>query len=97
MAMEPPTTKTWFLYNQNSWQSELSREFSWKDQRETSLKKSIKGTGRVTRKSQWQKQQGNSSKHQVRQSVSQNGQKTKNYSSSEARSMFSRIRTYEGK
>jgi len=49
--MEPPTTKTWFSYDQSSWQSELSREFSWKDRRETSLEKSIKGTRRVTRKS----------------------------------------------
>jgi len=55
MAMEPPTTKTWFFYDQSSWQSELSKESSWRDQRETSLGKFVKGTREVTRKSQWQK------------------------------------------
>jgi len=34
----------------------------------------------MTRKSQWQRQQGNSNKHWVRWSTLQNSQKTKNYS-----------------
>jgi len=52
MAIESPTMKMWSSYDQSSWQSKLSKEFSWKDQRKTSLEKPIKGTGRVTRKSQ---------------------------------------------
>jgi len=52
MAMEPLTTKTWSSYDWSSWQSELSKEFSWKDQRETFLEKFIKGTRKETRKSQ---------------------------------------------
>jgi len=56
MAMEPLTTKIWFSYDQSSWQSELSKEFSWKDQRKTFLEKFVKGTRKETRKSQWQRQ-----------------------------------------
>jgi len=62
MAMGPPTTKTWSSYDWSSLQSKLSQEFSWKDQNETSLGKFVKRTRRVTRKSQWQRQQENSSK-----------------------------------
>jgi len=69
MATKPLTTKTWSSYNQSSWQSELSKEFSWGDWRETSLGKFVKRTKKVTRKSQWQRQQGNSGKYQVRWSV----------------------------
>ena len=50
MTREPPTTKIWSCYDQSSWQSEPSREFSWKDWSETSLEKFIKGTRRETRK-----------------------------------------------
>ena len=63
MAMEPPTTKTWSFYDQSSLQSELSKEFSRKDWKKTSLGKFIKETRKVTRKSQWQRQQENSGKH----------------------------------
>ena len=63
--MEPSTIKTWSFYNQSSWQSKLSKEFSWKDWRKTSLEKFVKGTRKETRKSQWQRQQENSSKYQV--------------------------------
>jgi len=54
--MEPLTMKTWFFYDWSSLQSKLSKEFSWKNQRETFLGKFIKGTRRPTRKSQWQRQ-----------------------------------------
>jgi len=50
--MEPSTIKTWSFYNQSSWQSKLSKEFSWKDWRKTSLEKFVKGTRKETRKSQ---------------------------------------------
>jgi len=63
MAMELPTIKMWSCYNWSSWQSELSKEFSWRDQKKTSSEKFIKGTRRETRKNQWQRQQKNSSKH----------------------------------
>ena len=96
MAIEPPTTKTWSSYDQSSWQSELLKEFTWRDQKETSLEKFVKGTRKATRKSQWQRQQGNSSKHQVRQFTLQNSWRTKDYSSSKARSMFPRTQTYKG-
>jgi len=56
MAIGPPTTKTWSFYNWSSLQSELSKEFSWKDWNETSLGKFVKETRRATRKSQWQRQ-----------------------------------------
>ena len=56
MAIEPLITKMWSSYDWSSWQFELSKEFSWKDQRETFLGKFVKGTRRVTRKSQWQRQ-----------------------------------------
>jgi len=56
MAMEPLTMKMWSSYNWSSLQSELLKEFSWKDQRETFLGKFVKGTKRATRKSQWQRQ-----------------------------------------
>ena len=88
--------KTWFFYDWSSWQSELLKEFSWKDQRETFLETFVKGTRKVTRKSQWQRQQENSGKHWVRWSVLQNGQKMEEYSSSEARSMFPGTQTYKG-
>ena len=91
----PPTTKTWSSYDQSSLQSELSKEFSWKDWNETSLGKFVKRTRRATRKSQWQRQRGNFSKHWVRRSAPRNGQRTAKYSSSEARSMFLRMQTYE--
>ena len=87
--------KTWFSYDQSSLQSELSKEFSWKDRNETSLGKFIKRTRRATRKSQWQRQRGNSGKHRVRRSAPQNGQRMTEYSGSEARSMFLGTRTYE--
>ena len=96
MAMEPLTTKTWSSYDQSSWQSELSKEFTQRNWRETSLEKFIKGTRKITRKSQWQRQQGNSNKHRVRRSTLQNSQKTKDYFSSETRSIFPRTRTYKG-
>jgi len=94
--MEPPTTKMWSRYDWSSWQSELSKKFSWRDRRKTFSEKFVKGTRRETRKNQWQRQQENSSKHQVRRSALQNGWKTKDYSASEARSMFPRIWTYGG-
>ena len=50
MAMEPPTTKTWSFYDQSSLQSELSKEFSRKDWKKTSLGKFIKETRKVTRR-----------------------------------------------
>jgi len=96
MAREPPTTKTWSSYDQSSWQSEPSKESRWRDRRRTSLRKFVKGTKEVTRKSQWQKQQENSGKQQVKRSAPQNGQRKKDYSSSEARSMFLGTRTCEG-
>ena len=43
--------KMWSSYDQSSLQSELLKEFSWKDQNETSLGKFVKGTRRATRKS----------------------------------------------
>jgi len=95
MAREPPTMKTWSSYDWSSLQSELSKEFSWKDRNETSLRKFVKGTRRATRKSQWQRQRGNSSKHWVRRSALWNGQRTTEYSGSEARSMFFGTRTYK--
>jgi len=95
MAMESSTIKMWSSYDWSSLQSELSKEFSWKDWNETSLGKFIKGTRKATRKSQWQRQQGNSSKHWVRWSALWNSQKTENYSGSEARSMFPGTQTYE--
>jgi len=52
MAIEPPITKMWSSYDWSSWKSELSKEFSWKDQRETSLEKFVKGTRKEARKSQ---------------------------------------------
>jgi len=97
MAMELPTTKMWFCYDQSSWQSKLSKEFSWRDWKKTSLEKFVKRTRRETRKNQWQRQQKNSGKHQVRRSTLWNGWKTKDYSTSEARSIFPRIWTYGGK
>jgi len=48
MAMEPPTIKTWFSYNQSYWQSKLSKKFSWRDWKETFLEKFVKGTRKVT-------------------------------------------------
>jgi len=63
MAMEPPTTKIWSSYDWSSWQYELSKEFSWKDRRKTFLEKFVKETRKTTKKSQWQRQQGNSGKH----------------------------------
>jgi len=96
MAREPLTTKTWSSYDRSSWQSEPSKESRWRDQRRTSLGKFIKGTREVTRKSQWQKQQENSGKQRVKQSTPQNGRRKKDYSGSEARSMFPRTRTCEG-
>ena len=95
MARGPPTTKMWSSYDQSSLQSELLKEFSWKDWKETSLRKFIKGTRRATRKSQWQRQRENSSKHRIRWSTPQNGQRMTEYSGSEARSMFLGTRTYE--
>jgi len=62
---------------------------------ETSLEKFVKGTRKETRKNWWQRQQGNSGKHRVKQSAPQSGQKMKEYSSLEARSMFPRTWTYE--
>jgi len=73
MAREPLTTKTWSCYNQSSWQSKPSREFSWKDQSKTSLEKFVKGTRRETRKNQWLRQQENSGKHRVKWSALQSG------------------------
>ena len=87
--------KTWSSYDWSSLQSELSKEFSWKDRNETSLRKFVKGTRRATRKSQWQRQRGNSGKHRIRRSAPRNGQKTAEYSGSEARSMFLGTQTYE--
>jgi len=52
MAKEPLTTKMWSSYDQSSWQSERSKEFSWKDWRKTFLEKFVKGTRKATRKSQ---------------------------------------------
>ena len=95
MAREPPTTKTWSSYDQSSLQSELSKEFSWKDQNKTSLGKFVKETRRATRKSQWQRQRGNSGKHWVRQSALWSGQRMMEYSGSEARFMFPGIWTYK--
>jgi len=66
MAREPPTMKTWSSYDRSSWQSEPSKESRWRDWRETSLGKFVKGTREVTRNSQWQKQQENSGKQQVK-------------------------------
>jgi len=97
MARESLTMKTWSCYDQSSWQSKPSREFSWKNWSETSLEKFIKGTRREIRKNRWLRQQENSSKHQVRQSALQSGRKTKDYSASEARSMFPEIQIYRGK
>ena len=86
--------KTWSFYDWSSWQSELLKEFSWKDWRRTFLEKFVKGTRKETRKSQWQRQQGNSGKHRVRQSTLRNGQKMKDYSGLEARSTFPGTWTY---
>jgi len=36
MAMEPLITKMWSCYDQSSWQSELWKEFSWRDWKKTS-------------------------------------------------------------
>jgi len=55
MAMELSTMKTWSFYNQSFLQSKHSKEFSWMNQKETSSEKFVKGTRKVTRKSQWQK------------------------------------------
>jgi len=77
-------------------QLELSKGFSRKVWRGTSSKKFVKGTRKATRKSQWQRRQENSGKHRVKRSVPRSGQKTMEYSSSEARSTFPGTRTYEG-
>jgi len=53
IAMELLTTKMWSCYDWSSWQSGLSREFSWREQRKTSSEKFVKGTKGETRKNQW--------------------------------------------
>jgi len=97
MAREPPTMKMWSCYNRSSWQSELLRKFSWKDWSKISLEKFVKETRRETRKNWWLRQQENFGKHRVRRSAPRSGQKTKDYSTSEARSMFSEIQIYKDK
>jgi len=72
------------------------KEFSWKDWNETSLEKFVKEIGMETKRNQWQRQQENFGKHRVKRSAPRSGQKMKEYSSSEARSMFSGTRTYGG-
>jgi len=52
MTIEPPTMKMWSSYDWSSLQSELLKEFSWKDWRRTFLEKFIKRTRKETRKSQ---------------------------------------------
>jgi len=97
MVREPPTMKIWSSYDWSFWQSEPSKESRWRDWRETSSGKFVKGTREATRKSQWQKQRESSGKQRVKQSAPRNGQRKKDYSGSEARSMFPGTRTCEGK
>ena len=84
-------------YDWSFQQSELSKAFNWKDQSETPLEKFIKETRKETRKNRWQRQQGNSGKHQVRRSTPRSGRRMKEYSGLEARSIFPGMRTYGDK